>query len=78
MEAGAALDMRWVLLALLLVLDVWSIWLLVRAPATARERWLWSGVILLCPILGCIIWYVLGPKPDLLGGRRGRPPGARG
>lgn len=63
------LDMRWVLAGLLLALDVWCIGLVSRAGATRRDRWLWVGIILLCPMIGCMFWYVLGPKPDML--RRG-------
>ncbi len=63
------IDMRWVLAGLLLALDVWCIGLLSRSGATRRDRWLWIGIILLCPMIGGIFWYVLGPKPDML--RRG-------
>ena len=62
------LDQRLLLGVILAVLDVWCLWLLWRSPAVRREKWLWSLVILLCPIIGCLFWYVLGPKPDLLSG----------
>lgn len=65
-----SIDTRWVLVALLLVLDLWAISLIVRARPPWREALLWSAIILLCPIIGCLFWYVLGPKPDL---RRERP-----
>lgn len=69
LDGAAAVDTRWLLGGLLLVVDVWAISLVVRSSAPTSEKWLWGGVIVLCPILGCIIWYVLGPKPDLLAGR---------
>lgn len=59
-----ALDTRWVLAALLLVLDVWSIWLLLKARPSLREAFLWSSVVLLVPVFGCLFWYSLGPKPE--------------
>lgn len=59
-----ALDTRWVLAALLLVLDVWSIWLLLKARPGLREALLWSSVVLLVPVFGCLFWYSLGPKPE--------------
>ena len=69
------IDTRWLLLFFLAVLDFWSIGLVVASEgASTRDRWLWAAVIVLCPIVGCLFWYVLGPKPDLLareGRRRG-------
>lgn len=58
-----ALDTRWVLAVLLLVLDVWSIDLIVQARPGAKEITLWSAVVLLVPVFGCLFWYALGPKP---------------
>lgn len=58
-------DNRWVLLGCLLVLDAWCVSLVFMSDAGVRERWLWTGVIVLCPVVGCILWYVLGPKPRL-------------
>ena len=60
------LDARVLLVVLLIVLDVWCMMLLWRSSADRREKWLWTGVIVLCPIVGCLFWYVLGPKPNLL------------
>lgn len=60
-----ALDTRWVLAGLLLVLDAWSIWMILRARPAAREALLWSGVVLLVPVFGCLFWYAAGPKPRL-------------
>lgn len=72
-EWAARLDTRWVLVAYLAALDAWSVGLLVRSDGSRREKVLWTGVILLCPIVGCVLWYVLGPKPEL-----GTPAGERG
>ncbi len=60
-----ALDTRWVLAGLLLVLDAWSIWLILRARPGRRDAVLWSGIVLLVPVFGCLFWYALGPKPRL-------------
>jgi hypothetical protein len=51
------------LLAFLLVLDGWAIWLIAKARPSAKEGLLWSAIVLLCPIVGCLLWYALGPKP---------------
>lgn len=69
--AVGAIDSRWFLLALLLALDAWAIGLVMAARASRREKTLWTLVLLLCPIVGCLLWYVLGPKPTLVkGGNR--------
>ena len=60
-----ALDTRWVLVVLLLVLDAWSIWLILSARPGRREAVLWSGIVVLVPVFGCLFWYALGPKPRL-------------
>ena len=59
-----ALDTRWVLAFLLLVLDIWSIGLIVKARPGGKEIMLWSAVVLLVPVFGCLFWYALGPKPS--------------
>jgi len=63
------LDSRVVLAGLLVVLDAWAIGLIVKARPEPRVGLLWSAIIVLCPIIGLLFWYALGPKP--------LPPGAR-
>lgn len=58
-----AIDSRWMLAVLLLVLDTWSIGLILKSRPGAREALLWSGIVLLVPVFGCLFWYSLGPKP---------------
>lgn len=57
------LDSRWVLAGLLVVLDAWAIGMIVRARPALKVGILWSGIIILCPIIGLLFWYALGPKP---------------
>lgn len=66
LDAAARIDTRWVLAGTLVLLDGWCIGLLSLSGGSPRSKLLWSGVILLCPVIGCVLWYVLGPKPDLL------------
>lgn len=63
--ALGALDSRWLLVIFLGAVDLWAIALIVASPASIRDRVLWSVVVLLCPIVGCMLWYVVGPKPRL-------------
>ncbi|MDX1578759.1 MAG: PLDc N-terminal domain-containing protein [Gemmatimonadota bacterium] len=61
-DLAARVDSRIVLLVLLLVLDLWAGTLVLFSKARRREKTLWIGVIFLCPIIGCLFWYPLGPK----------------
>lgn len=72
-EAVGSVDSRWLLLAFLGALDAWAIALVLTSRAGGREKALWVAVILLCPIVGCLLWYVLGPKPNLVREERGEP-----
>ncbi len=58
-----SIDTRLMLAVYLLVLDVWAIALIWKARPGRREAVLWTGIVLLCPIVGCLFWYALGPKP---------------
>lgn len=58
-----AIDTRWFLVFCLAVLDAWSIGLIVRSRAPRKDRIWWSVIVVLCPIIGCLFWYTLGPKP---------------
>lgn len=66
LDAAARIDSRWVLAATLLLLDAWCIGLLLRSGGSRRSKLLWAVVILLCPVVGCVLWYVLGPKPRMV------------
>ncbi len=63
LEVVIGLDTRWVLVTLLAALDTWAIVLIIRSRPPWRVGALWSAIIILCPIIGCLFWYVLGPKP---------------
>lgn len=67
LDLVTGLDSRWVLAALLVVLDTWGIGLIIRARPAPRVGVLWSAIIILCPIIGLLFWYALGPKPVLKG-----------
>ncbi len=62
-DSIVAMDTRLMLLVFLLVLDAWAITLIVKARPPRREAVLWAAIVVLCPIIGCLFWYALGPKP---------------
>ena len=67
-----AIDTRWLLGFFLLIIDAWAIRLILTSGAAGREKLKWIVVVLFCPIIGPLFWYVLGPKPHF-GSFRPRP-----
>lgn len=62
----SGLDTRVALAVFVGAIDLWAVGLLLRSGGSRRQKALWSAVIFLCPIVGCVLWYVLGPKPRLV------------
>lgn len=47
---------------ILLILDVWAIVRTLSSGAGTGAKVLWVVVILLLPLLGFLVWLLLGPK----------------
>ncbi|WP_417580771.1 PLDc N-terminal domain-containing protein [Nitrincola sp.] len=47
---------------LLLVLNIYAIIKIVQSGASTGAKVLWVVLILLLPVLGFILWFLLGPK----------------
>ncbi|MFD2207776.1 PLDc N-terminal domain-containing protein [Kiloniella antarctica] len=47
---------------LILIADVWAIVKIFQSNATTGSKVLWIVIILLLPIIGLILWYLMGPK----------------
>ncbi len=47
---------------LILFLDIWAIIKTVQSNVSALKKTVWILIILFLPILGLILWYILGPK----------------
>jgi hypothetical protein len=47
---------------LILIADVWAIVKTVQSSASTGSKVLWFVVILVLPILGVILWFLLGPR----------------
>lgn len=62
----AEIDMRIALAVFVAAIDVWSVGLLLRSDGSRRQKALWSAILILCPIVGCVLWFVLGPMPRLV------------
>lgn len=66
-ELAASIDTRVALVLLLLAIDIWVIGMTLASSGSRREKVLWSAIVVLCPIFGCLFWFSLGPKPDMIG-----------
>jgi hypothetical protein len=47
---------------IILVLDIWAIVSIIRSGQAIGVTVLWIIIILLLPVLGLILWFLLGPK----------------
>ncbi len=47
---------------IILVLDIYAIIRVVQSGAGALSKAIWIVIILLLPVLGLILWLLLGPK----------------
>lgn len=47
---------------IVLILDIWAIVKIVQSGASTGAKVLWILLIILLPVLGLIIWLLLGPK----------------
>jgi len=47
---------------IILALDIWAIIKVIGSGATTGAKVLWVLVILLLPVVGLILWFLMGPK----------------
>lgn len=47
---------------IILVANIWAIINVIGSPATTGAKVLWVVLILLLPILGLILWLIMGPR----------------
>jgi hypothetical protein len=47
---------------LILIADVWAIVNIARSGATTGKKVLWIVLVLVLPVLGLILWFLLGPR----------------
>ena len=47
---------------LVLIADVWAIVNISQSSASTGKKVLWIVLVLLLPVIGLILWYLLGPR----------------
>ncbi|EMR13581.1 hypothetical protein MPL1_04272 [Methylophaga lonarensis MPL] len=45
-----------------LIIVIWAIVKVAKSPAGALPKLLWILILLFFPLIGLIIWFLLGPK----------------
>jgi len=57
-----SIEVRGILGLLILVADVWAIVNIAQSSASTGKKVLWIVLVLLLPVLGLILWFLLGPR----------------
>jgi hypothetical protein len=47
---------------IILVLDIWAIVNIIRSNQSVGTTVLWIVLIIILPVVGLILWFLLGPK----------------
>lgn len=47
---------------IVLVLDIWAIVRVLQSGASTGSKVLWVVLILLMPVVGLILWWLMGPR----------------
>ena len=58
---------------LILALDIWAIISVVRSDSSTGKKALWVWLIVILPVLGLIIWGIMGPRGNRPDERNLRP-----
>ena len=47
---------------LILAADIWAIVNIIQSSAANDKKILWVVIVVLLPVVGVVLWYLLGPK----------------
>jgi succinate dehydrogenase/fumarate reductase cytochrome b subunit len=47
---------------LILIADIWAIVTIFQSSASNEKKALWIVLVVLLPVLGLILWFLLGPR----------------
>ena len=51
---------------IILIADIWAIVNIVQSAATVGAKVIWIALILLLPVVGLILWLLVGPRQGRL------------
>jgi hypothetical protein len=47
---------------LVLVADIWAIVNIFQSAADSTKKILWTLLVLVAPVIGVIVWFLIGPR----------------
>jgi hypothetical protein len=53
-----------------LLLMIWALVGILQSSASSGEKLVWVLVVILLPLIGFLLWYLIGPGSKALPGRR--------
>ncbi|MBD9528107.1 PLD nuclease N-terminal domain-containing protein [Paracoccus litorisediminis] len=56
--------MKFIIGLIIFALDVWAIAMIINSNAETSTKILWIALVAFLPVLGLIIWWFAGPKPN--------------
>ncbi|WP_028239426.1 PLD nuclease N-terminal domain-containing protein [Stutzerimonas azotifigens] len=59
---------------IILALDIWAIISIVRSDASGGKKVLWILLIVILPVLGLILWGIMGPRGNRIDDRSSLKP----
>jgi hypothetical protein len=57
-----SIELRGIVGLLILIADVWAIVNIAQSGASTGKKVLWIVLVLVLPVLGLILWFLLGPR----------------
>jgi len=57
-----SIELRSIVGLLILIADVWAIVNIAQSSASTGKKVLWIVLVLVLPVLGLVLWFLLGPR----------------
>jgi len=57
-----SIELRGIIGLLILIADVWAIVNIAQSGASTGKKVLWIVIVLVLPVLGLVLWFLLGPR----------------
>jgi succinate dehydrogenase/fumarate reductase cytochrome b subunit len=57
-----SIELRSIVGLLILIADVWAIVNIAQSGASTGKKALWIVLVLVLPVLGLVLWFLLGPR----------------